>query len=313
MSSVTSCGGAVAARPAGLLLMVVLLMARAAPAAEPAAQKSFARARDAVAALVAANRTNDTAALEQILGPEGSSLVSSGDQAQDKRDRAQFVALYEKHHRLTRTAPDTLTLLIGSNEWALPIPLVKQEGQWRFDTAAGTKELLYRRIGANELAAIQVARALYRAQLEYAASAHDGNEKGLYAQRFRSTPDKHDGLYWPVTGDEAASPAGPLVAEAEASGRERGKHQPFHGYYFRILKSQGPHARSGARDYVIDGKMSGGFAILAYPAEYGVSGVMSFLVSRRGTVFESDLGAATSETAQALTAFDPDDSWRALK
>ena len=313
MSPVRSCGGAVAVRLAGLLLMVVLLIARAAPAAEPAAQKSFARARDAVAALVAANRTNDTAALEQILGPEGSSLISSGDQAQDKRDRAQFVALYEKHHRLTRTAPDTLTLLIGSNEWALPIPLVKQEGQWRFDTAAGTKELLYRRIGANELAAIQVARALYRAQLEYAASAHDGNEKGLYAQRFRSTPDKHDGLYWPVTGDEPASPAGPLVAEAEASGRERGKHQPFHGYYFRILKAQGPHARSGARDYVIDGKMSGGFAILAYPAEYGVSGVMSFLVSRRGTVFESDLGAATSETAPALTAFDPDDSWRALK
>jgi hypothetical protein len=223
------------------------------------------------------------------------------------------VALYEKHHRLTRTAPDTLTLLIGSNEWALPIPLVKQEGQWRFDTAAGAQELLYRRIGANELAAIQVARALYRAQLEYAASAHDGNEKGLYAQRFRSTPDKHDGLYWPVAEGEPASPAGPLVAEAEASGRERGKHQPFHGYYFRILKSQGPHARSGARDYVIDGKMSGGFAILAYPAEYGVSGVMSFLVSRRGTVFESDLGAATSETAPALTAFDPDDSWRALK
>jgi Protein of unknown function (DUF2950) len=313
MSPVRSCAGAAAARPAGLLLMVVLLIARAVPAAELAAQKSFARARDAVAALVAANRTNDTAALEQILGPEGSSLISSGDQAQDKRDRAQFVALYEKHHRLTRTAPDTLTLLIGSNEWALPIPLVKQEGQWRFDTAAGTKELLYRRIGANELAAIQVARALYRAQLEYAASARDGNEKGLYAQRFRSTPDKHDGLYWPVTGDESASPAGPLVAEAEASGRERGKHQPFHGYYFRILKAQGPHARSGARDYVIDGKMSGGFAILAYPAEYGVSGVMSFLVSRRGTVFESDLGAATSETAPALTAFDPDDSWRALK
>ncbi len=313
MSPVRSCGGAVAARAAGLLLMVALLIARAAPAAEPAAQKSFARARDAVAALVAANRTNDTAALEQILGPEGSSLISSGDQAQDKRDRAQFVALYEKHHRLTRTAPDTLTLLIGSNEWALPIPLVKQEGQWRFDTAAGTQELLYRRIGANELAAIQVARALYRAQLEYAASAHDGNEKGLYAQRFRSSPDKHDGLYWPVTEGEPASPAGPLVAEAEASGRERGKHQPFHGYYFRILKSQGPHARSGARDYVIDGKMSGGFAILAYPAEYGVSGVMSFLVSRRGTVFESDLGAGTSETAPALTAFDPDDSWRALK
>lgn len=311
MSPVPSCGGAVAARATGLLLMVVLLIARAAIAAEPAAQKSFARARDAVAALVAANRTNDTAALNEILGPEGVSLVSSGDEAQDKRDRAQFVALYEKHHRLTRTAPDTLTLLIGSNEWALPIPLVKQDGQWRFDTAAGAKELLYRRIGANELAAIQVARALYRAQIEYAASAHDGNAKGLYAQRFRSTPDKHDGLYWPATEGEPVSPAGPLVAEAEASGHESGKHQPFHGYYFRILRSQGAHAYGGARDYVIDGKMSGGFAILAYPAEYGVSGVMSFLVSRRGTVFESDRGAATHETAPA--AFDPDDSWRALK
>jgi hypothetical protein len=303
----------VVARASAVLLMVVLVMARAPLAAEPAALQSFARARDAVAALVTANRNNDTAALEQILGPEGSSLISSGDDAQDKRDRAQFVALYETHHRLTRTAPDTLTLLIGSNDWPLPLPLVQHDGQWRFDTAAGAKELLYRRIGANELAAIQVAHALYRAQLEYAASAHDGNEKGLYAQRFRSTPDKHDGLYWPVTGAEPVSPAGPLVAEAEASGRERGKRQPFHGYYFRILKSQGPHAHGGARDYVIDGKMSGGFAILAYPAEYGVSGVMSFLVSRRGTVFQSDLGAATGETAAALTAFDPDDSWRALK
>jgi hypothetical protein len=313
VSFVPSHRGAMAARASGLLLMFVLLISRSALTAEPAAQQSFARASQAVAALVAANRSNDTAALEQILGPEGSSLISSGDEAQDRRDRAQFVALYETHHRLTRTAPDTLTLLIGSNEWALPIPLVKHDGQWRFDTAAGAKELLYRRIGANELAAIEVARALYRAQLEYAASAHDGNPKGLYAQRFRSTPDKRDGLYWPVSEGEPASPAGPLVAEAEASGRESGKHQPFHGYYFRILKSQGPHAHGGARDYIIDGKMSGGFAILAYPADYGVSGVMSFLVSRRGTVFESDLGAATRESAAALTAFDPDASWRALK
>lgn len=307
-----------APRPAaGLLsttatLLLILLAPRCALAAD-AAQKSFASPRAALAALLEANKSDNLTALNEILGPSASSLISSGDDTQDKNDRAQFVTLYEAHHRLQKSAPGTLTLLIGKNEWPLPIPLVKSGDQWRFDSDAGAKELLYRRIGANELAAIKVARALHQAQLDYAAGAHDGNPKGLYAQRFRSSPNKQDGLYWPVADGEAMSPAGPLVADAEAAGYETGTRHPFHGYYFRILKSQGPHARGGAKEYVVDGKMSGGFAILAYPVEFGVSGVMSFLVSARGRVYEKDLGEGTTEAAQALSSFDPDPTWKALK
>jgi hypothetical protein len=301
-----------ARRPATLLLLI--LAATVLPAlAEDATQKAFPTAHEAVEALVAASRANDVAALDQILGATATTLISSGDDTQDKNDRAQFVALYDAHHRLQRTAPGTLSLLVGKNDWPLPIPLVKRDGQWRFDGAAGVQELLYRRIGANELAAIRVARALHQAQLDYAASAHDGNAKGIYAQRVRSHPNTQDGLYWPVAEGEPVSPAGPLVADAEAEGYEGGKHEPFHGYYFRILKSQGPHAHGGAKDYVVDGKMSGGFAILAYPVEFGASGVMSFMVARNGTVFQKDLGDGTAELAKAMTAFDPDPSWRVLK
>jgi hypothetical protein len=281
--------------------------------AEDAAQKSFARPRDALTALYEASKADDLTALTEILGPSAASLISTGDGTQDKNDRAQFVTLYEAHHRLQKTAPGRLTLLIGKNEWPLPIPLVKNGEQWRFDTDAGARELLYRRIGANELAAIKVARALRQAQLDYAASAHDGNPKGVYAQRFRSKPDMQDGLYWPVAEGEAMSPAGPLVADAEAAGDGTGRRQPFHGYYFRILKAQGAHAHGGARDYVVDGKMSGGFAILAYPAEFGASGIMTFLVSRRGHLYEKNLGEGTSDAARALTSFDPDPTWKSVE
>lgn len=277
-----------------------------------AAQKSFASAREAVSALITANKANDLAALNQVLGPSASSLISSGDDTQDENDREQFNKLYDEHHRLVQAAPGRLTLVVGKGEWPLPIPLVKTDGRWTFDSDAGANELLYRRIGANELAAIQVARTLHRAQLQYAAMAHDGNDKGLYAQRVRSSAGRHDGLYWPVAEGEAQSPAGPLVAQAEAEGYEQGKHQPFHGYYFRVLGAQGAHAPGGARAYVINGKMTGGFAILAYPVEYGASGVMSFLVSSRGQVFEKDLGDSTAETARAIKAFDPDPSWKML-
>jgi hypothetical protein len=204
-------------------------------------------------------------------------------------------------------------LVVGKDEWPLPIPLIKSGGAWRFDSVAGARELQYQRIGANELAAIQVLRAIHRAQLEYAASGHEGNPPGAYAQRFRSRPGTQDGLYWPVAEGETPSPAGPLLADAEVGGYERGKGQPFHGYYFRILKSQGPHARGGAKDYVVDGRMTGGFAVLAYPVEYGASGVMSFLVSPHGTVFERDLGSSTAETAGAIKTFDPDPAWKPLK
>jgi hypothetical protein len=275
-------------------------------------QKTFASAREAVDGLIAASKDNDAAALTLILGSDASSLVSSGDDIQDKKDRARFVEMYEEHHRLVPAGEGRETLVVGKSEWALPIPLVKSDGAWKFDSAEGVKELLYRRIGTNELAAIKVCDALRQAQLDYAATGHDGNDPGIYAQHFRSDPGKQNGLYWPAAEGEPESPAGPLVADASAEGYETGKRQPYHGYYFRILKAQGPSAPGGAKDYVVDGKMTGGFAILAYPAEYGASGVMTFLVSRRGTVFQKDLGEATAETAKAMTAYNPDSSWTRL-
>jgi len=301
-------------RPCGLAILAATLVAAtllpAAPAmAQEAAQKSFQTAQQAADALVAATKDNDVAALQQILGPQAASLVSSGDEAQDKNDRAHFVTLYEAHHRLITAGKGKMTLLVGKNEWALPIPLVKSAAVWRFDSAEGAQELLYRRIGGNELAAIRVCHALRQAQLDYAATAHDGNAPGAYAQRFRSKPGTQNGLYWPAAEGEPQSPAGPFVADAEAEGYEYGKRHPYHGYYFRILKAQGANAHGGARDYVVDGRMTGGFAILAYPAEYGASGVMTFLVSRRGTVYQKDLGEATAEAAKAITVFDPDSSW----
>jgi hypothetical protein len=283
-----------------------------AAASQVSAPQTFATPQQAVDALIAANRANDVSALGQILGAQASALISSGDETQDKSDRARFVESYETHHRLLATGAGKMTLLVGTKEWPLPIPLVRSNGSWSFDSPDGVKELLYRRIGSNELAAIKVCRALYQAQRDYASTGHDGNPPGIYAQRFRSEAGTQNGLYWPVAEGEPESPAGPLVADAEAAGYEQGKRHPFHGYYFRILKAQGSNARGGAKDYIVDGKMTAGFAILAYPVEYGASGVMTFLVSRHGAVFQKDLGDATAETARAMTAFDPDASWTRL-
>jgi hypothetical protein len=277
--------------------------------AQESAQQTFATAQQAVDALVAATRKDDVAALQQLLGPNAASLISSGDETQDRNDRAHFVTLYEAHHRLLPAGTAKMTLLVGKNEWPLPIPLVKSADVWKFDSTEGAQELLYQRIGTNELAALKVGEAIRQAQLAYAATGHDDNPPGAYAQRFRSKPGTQSGLYWPVAAGEPESPAGPLVADSEAEGYEQGTRHPYHGYYFRILKAQGPNAHGGAKDYVVDGRMTGGFAILAYPAEYGASGVMTFLVSQNGHVFQKDIGSSTAETAKAITAFDPDSSW----
>ena len=292
-----------------LLLTVATLLVPVGSPAQNTGQETFESAEQAVNALITANRNNDIPSLNQILGPDASSLISSGDETQDQKDRANFVALYDAHHRLVSAGPGKLTLMVGKNEWPLPIPLVKSNGKWIFDSAKGAKQLLYRRIGTNELAAIKVVQALVQAQKDYAATGHDGNAPGAYAQRFGSQPGTENGLYWKVAEGEPPSPAGPLVADADAEGYDQGTRHPYHGYYFRILKAQGPHAYGGAKDYVIDGKMTGGFAILAYPAEYGASGIMTFLVNQRGTVFQKDLGDSTAETARALKTFDPDSSW----
>ena len=188
---------------------------------------------------------------------------------------------------------------------------MREGGAWHFDAEAGARELMYRRIGTNEMDAIRVVKALRDAQKEYAAEGHDGNPAGVYAQRFRSTAGTRDGLYWEAKEGEDESPAGSLVAEAESEGGgQAGKRTPFHGYYYRILRAQGPHAPGGAKDFVKDGKMTGGYAILAYPAEYKASGVKTFLIGRRGTVYQKDLGDGTAEAAKAMTAYDPDSSWK---
>ena len=308
-NTVSSPRSGVASSAVLFLLMTVSLLLPVPSGAQEASQKTFATAQEAVDALIAANRSNDIPALQQILGPDAASLISSGDDAQDTSDRTHFLSLYDAHHRLISAGTGKRTLLVGKNEWPLPIPIVRSNGAWRFDSSEGVKELLYRRIGANELAAIKVSQALRQAQVNYAATAHDDNPAGVYAQRFRSEPGKQNGLYWEVAEGEPDSPAGPLVADAEAEGYQQGKRHPFYGYYFRILKAQGPHAYGGAKDYIVDGKMTGGFAILAYPAEYGSSGVMTFLMSRRGTLFQKDLGESTAEMAKAIKAFDPDSSW----
>jgi hypothetical protein len=302
----------------GSVLAAVALFVAAATFAEDAATKTYPTYHAAAAALIAAVETKDEAAEKEILGANAPELLSSGDSTEDEDSRISFLKHYREAHSFVRETPDRVLLTIGATGWMLPFPIVRADGAWHFDTAAGAQELTYRRIGRNELDAIQVCRALYSAQKAYAVNGHDGNPEGAYAQHFRSQPGTQSGLYWDVKEGEAESPAGSLVAEA-ASERDRddaakqsGKPTPFHGYYYRILNAQGAHARGGAKEYVKDGQMTGGFAIVAYPAEYGASGVMTLLISRHGTVYQSDLGAATEQTAKAMAAFDPDSSWKVV-
>jgi hypothetical protein len=248
-----------------------------------------------------------------VLGPDAKDIISSGDETQDKNDRAEFVQKYEQMHRLVKEPDGTTTLYIGAENWPTPIPLMRNTSGWYFDTAAGRKEILYRRIGKNEMNAIQVCRELVDAQKEYDAKAHDGDSVHQYAQKFFSDPDKHDGLYWTVAGGEEQSPIGPLVASAEAEGYKRDTNreaQPFMGYYFRVLKAQGAKTAGGARSYLVNGKMTRGFAFIVYPAEYRSSGVMTFIVNEDGIVYQKDLGVKTAVIAKTLTRYDRDATWR---
>ena len=208
-------------------------------------------------------------------------------------------------------------LRVGKNDWPLPIPIVRSQGKWHFDTLAGKEELLFRRIGANELGAIAVCRGYVSAQRDYASAERDGQPAGTYAQKIMSDPDKHNGLYWETKPDEPPSPAGPLVAQASAEGylpdKARPKLTPYHGYYYRIVKAQGAAAHGGAADYLVDGRMVKGFALVAFPVQYQVSGVMTFIVNQDGVVYQNNLGQSTEEIASSLTEFDPDSSWSAIR
>ena len=296
-----------------LAVLAWVATAQAVPAAG-AEQEAFDSPDRAVAALVAAARDGDTAELMHVLGPDGAKLVHSGDPVADASGRTMFVAAYDRLHRIDPDGADRTTLIIGNEQWPFPIPIVKRDGRWLFDTAAGTEEILDRRIGRNELNAIQVCRAYVEAQREYATSGASGTGIREYAKRFVSSPGTHDGLYWPATAGAPESPIGPLVASARAEGyggrTNEGKRSPYHGYYYRILDRQGSAAPGGAYDYIADGHMIGGFALVAFPATWGNSGVMSFIVNQDGVVYQKDMGPETATIARALTTFDPDPSWK---
>jgi len=293
-------------------LAVALLWASGASAA-PATQTRFPSPEAAIAALVQAVRAGDPATMLSVLGPDARTLISSGDAIADRQSRERFVRAYDEAHRLAQVGPGKLVLTVGKDEWPMPIPLVQDASGWWFATSQGREEIINRRIGRNELNAVQVCLAYVDAQREYYARDPDGDALLQYAQRFRSSPGKRDGLYWEAQPGEPPSPLGPLVARAEGEGypvkRTGGPRIPYWGYYYRIVKAQGAHAPGGAYDYVVRDHMIGGFALIAYPAEYGASGVMTFTVNHDGIVYQKDLGPNTSATARALTRFDPDDTW----
>lgn len=282
--------------------------------AQTEGQKPFPSSTEAVNALVDAVRARDKSALLTILGGDSESIISSGDPVADKAERDSFLSSYDHQHRLIASGPHAETLEIGKDNWPLPIPVVKSGGSWYFDTAAGKEELLYRRIGHNELAAINVCNGVVSAQHDYAASGHDGLAAGIYAQKLLSSPGKQDGLYWHADQDDQQSPLGPLVANAAAQGYGGAAGPtPYHGYYYRILTQQGPAARGGAKDYVQNGEMTGGFALIAYPAEYRNSGVMTFVVNQSGVVYQKDLGEKTAELISAVDTYNPDKTWTPIK
>jgi hypothetical protein len=282
--------------------------------AEPtAAQTTYATADDAVAALIAALTADDTAALHRIFGPGSDGLISSGDALDDKHRREMFLAAYNEQHKLVPVSDDRILLNVGKSDWPMPIPVVKDGALWRFDTAAGAQEVIDRRIGRNEIAAIRVALFYTDAQKDYFERIKQATGSGEYAQRLLSTPNKHDGLYWPAGDGELESPLAPLINQAVDEGYPSepvsGNRTPYQGYHFHVLRGQGAKAPGGARDYLTGGKMSGGFALIAWPATYGVSGIMTFVVDQDGVVFQKDLGEQTPALAAAVTLFDPDISW----
>ena len=274
------------------------------------AQQRFNTPDTAVEALVAAARSGDRRTVLSILGPGSQELVSSGDPVADDNIKQEFLAAYDAQHRIVSESGKPSVLVMGQNDWPFPIPLVQKDGQWSFDTAAGREEILARRIGLNELGAIKAALAYYDAQNEYADKFKGKTGQAVYAQKIVSSPGKKDGLYWPTSGSEPDSPLGEAVAAATQQGYRVGAGEPFHGYYYKILTGQGPNAPGGPVDYVVRGNMIGGFGLVAYPAEYGNSGIMTFIINNDGDVYERDLGPRTGRIASRMSEFNPDHNWR---
>jgi hypothetical protein len=301
------------------LLAAVVLASLPVHAADPApvassrpayVQSNYASPEDAAKALADAMRTDERKLIWRVLGPGASKFIRSGDPLQDEDAREAFVAAYDKSVKFEREGDAKATLLIGPGDFPFPYPLVLKNGRWQFDARQGNEQVLDRRIGRNELAAIKVCLAYVDAQREYARLDRDGNDLLEYAQKLASTPGKHDGLYWETKAGEPPSPLGPLTANARSDGYGRhGPGDPYHGYYYKILTVQGKDAPGGAYDYIVDGRMIGGFALVAYPARWGNSGVMTFICNHDGVVFERNLGKDTVATASAMTVYNPDALW----
>ena len=277
------------------------------------AQEKFATPEQAVDALIAANRCNDKDRLLEILGNDAEKLINSGDEIADEEGREKFVAAYDIAHKLESQNEDKRILIIGAKKWEMPIPLIRKNGKWIFDSAAGEQEILNRRIGRNELNVIKVCREFVKAEREYAETHQLSNGKSEYAQHFISHKGKHDGLYWQAAEGEQESPLGPLIAAAQAEGYSgsKDKHrQPYHGYYYKILTGQSAQASGGELNYIVAGHMTEGFALLAFPAKYGDSGVMTFIVNQNGIVHEKDLGSDTAKIVRQIKQYNPDDAWK---
>ncbi len=292
-------------------ILPLLLVARPS-LAQQGGEKTFASPGDAVLALYNAVKSNDSQALTSILGSNAGDILHTGDDVADKKMAADFISRYDQMHRVVIEPDGTVTLYLGAENWPMPISIVKNSsGAWYFDTESGKKEILYRRIGRNENDAIDTLHGLVDAQHDYASEARDGDKVKHYASQFLSDEGKHNGLYWKTSDTEDPSPIGPQIVEAAGKGYnfQQGQQTPFHGYYFRILTKQGSAAKGGARDYMVGGQLTKGFAFVAYPAQYRNSGVMTFIVNQDGKVYEKDLGEQTSDLAAAMTEYNPDNTW----
>lgn len=295
-----------------LLLLAIVISLAACKKDDKPSTSVFASPDDAGSALLAAAKLGDQNALLTIFGAESKELISSGDAVQDKNVTNLFIAGYGQMHRWRKMPDGGQILLVGADNFPFPIPLKKNNaGQWFFDTAAGKDEILNRRIGRNELAIIDVCNAVADAQAQYFSQFHDGNKIRQFAAKFISDPGKQNGLYWKPADGQPQSPLGPLAAFATSEGytEKPEGHTAFHGYYFRMLKGQTDKTPGGAKEYLVNGKMTGGYAFVAYPAEYGNSGIMTFMINQDGVLLQKDLGKTTTETATAMTEFDPDPSW----
>jgi Protein of unknown function (DUF2950) len=307
-----------------VLPMLLVVLAALSGCAKPAhntaagmtpAQPSFATPEEAVAVLIAAAERQDVRALHEILGRGTEELIFSGDPVADRHAREALLARYHARHELLADGPNDQVLLLGEDRWPFAIPLVRTAGRWLWDGAAGAPELVLRRIRANQLRTVEVMRSFVAAEKNYAAVGHDGTPPGVYARKLRSSPGKQDGLYWEAAAGEPVSPAGALLAAAAAEGYvvRGGGGTPYHGYLYRLLTSQGPNAKGGTREYLESGKLTGGFAALAYPGSYGASGIMTFMVNQDGVVFQRNLGKDTAAIAAAIKQFDPDGNWTRLE